>query len=323
MGQENLASRLPSHMIRQHLEEALRTLLGRKRGSRGDRHRLVVLVDDLDRCEPETAYQLLEGIKIYLNLPSCVFVLAMNQRVIEGAVAKHLAPHELDQSIDLERRARVLRRRAREYLEKLCGHIWHLPFPRDCAGLLDRYLGQEDGSPGLTDQAALCAVVDRYRALPPIPRKLKAYANLLLRFHDYIDRRRQEDEEALYTAPLGARRDRAALPDPPRWAKLAIVFTYLYQFHPDLYRLLADRPYAFYQQLRDWCRGREVRAKRHFVGLQHLETVVDTQETGAVPTPSYESEYHDPAADDILHVETLVREIGTVTDDEAHRYLLP
>lgn len=157
---ENLASRLPSHMIRQHLEDALRKLLVRKSDPKGDRHRLVVLVDDLDRCEPETAYQLLEGIKIYLNLPSCVFVLAMNQRVIEGAVAHHLAPHELGRDQEPEQQARVLQRRAREYLEKLCGHIWHLPFPKDVAGLLGRYLSEEDGSPALDEQSALCAVVD-------------------------------------------------------------------------------------------------------------------------------------------------------------------
>jgi len=119
--EENLATRLPSHMIRQHLEEALRTLL---RGRGRNAQRLVVLVDDLDRCESETAYQLLEGIKIYLNLPSCVFVLGMNQDIIEGAVARHL-PDQTDES--------ARRRTAKRYLEKLCQNIWHLPLVRDPA----------------------------------------------------------------------------------------------------------------------------------------------------------------------------------------------
>lgn len=114
-------------------------------------------------------------------------------------------------------------------------------------------------------------------------------------------------------------------PDMQRWAMLSVVFTYLYQFQPELYRLLADRPYIFYQQLRDWCEGKEVGAKRHFVGLQHLDTalVSDAQETEAIRAPRYEPAHHDPAADDILHVEALVRALGPVTEEEAHDYLLP
>ena len=107
--QENLATSLPAHMIRAHLDHALGQLLGRDaiepkpRGRtkadkpRRQAYRLVVLVDDLDRCEPDAAFKLLEGIKIYLNLPSCIFVLGMNQWIIERAIAKQLKAESSDE----------------------------------------------------------------------------------------------------------------------------------------------------------------------------------------------------------------------------------
>ena len=95
--QENLATSLPAHMIRAHLDHALGQLLGRADQPRRHAYRLVVLVDDLDRCEPDAAFKLLEGIKIYLNLPSCIFVLGMNQWIIERAIAKQLKAESSDE----------------------------------------------------------------------------------------------------------------------------------------------------------------------------------------------------------------------------------
>ena len=89
--QEHLAAALPSHTIRKQLEEAIYGLIapGVAKEQRKDQ-RLVVLIDDLDRCEGDAAYRLLEGLKIYLNLPNCVFVLGMNQQVVEDAIVEHI-----------------------------------------------------------------------------------------------------------------------------------------------------------------------------------------------------------------------------------------
>lgn len=50
--------------------------------------KIVVFVDDLDRCMPENAIKLLEGIKLVLAQPGFVFVLALNRAIINGYLAK-------------------------------------------------------------------------------------------------------------------------------------------------------------------------------------------------------------------------------------------
>jgi len=49
-------------------------------------HRLVVFVDDLDRCLPEKAIEILEAIKLFLDVPGCVFILGIDQEVIARGI---------------------------------------------------------------------------------------------------------------------------------------------------------------------------------------------------------------------------------------------
>ena len=48
-----------------------------------DRPKIVVFVDDLDRCHPDAALRLLDGIKLVLNQPGFVFVLALDKTILE------------------------------------------------------------------------------------------------------------------------------------------------------------------------------------------------------------------------------------------------
>ncbi|MBC7262494.1 MAG: SUMF1/EgtB/PvdO family nonheme iron enzyme, partial [Chloroflexi bacterium] len=48
--------------------------------------RLVLFVDDLDRCLPEKAVEVLEAIKLFLDVPGCVFVLGLERKVIEEGI---------------------------------------------------------------------------------------------------------------------------------------------------------------------------------------------------------------------------------------------
>jgi len=55
----------------------------------GKKQRLIVFIDDLDRCMPEIALQVLEALKLYLNVPGLVFVMGLDPDVIHQVVYKH------------------------------------------------------------------------------------------------------------------------------------------------------------------------------------------------------------------------------------------
>ncbi len=49
-------------------------------------NRLVVFVDDLDRCLPEKAIEVLEAIKLFLDAENCIFLLGLDQEVIARGI---------------------------------------------------------------------------------------------------------------------------------------------------------------------------------------------------------------------------------------------
>lgn len=57
---------------------------------------LVVLIDDLDRCLPETTISTLEAIRLFLFLKNTAFVIAADNDVIKVAVSKHFGGYDDD-----------------------------------------------------------------------------------------------------------------------------------------------------------------------------------------------------------------------------------
>ena len=223
--QQHLAADLPSNTIRQQLEEAIYGLIapGVPKEERQDQ-RVAILIDDLDRCEGEAAYRLLEGLKIYLTLPNCVFVLGMNEQVVEDAIAKH-GPQTIDHG-----------QRARAYLEKICQNVWHLPSVRDPKKYLLDLIPDTMATARIYIEKALNT---GHPCLPPNPRRIKGLANLLQRF-------------AARHLPAECALDDA---DVLRKTGMLLVVASVYQFHHDLYRLWEGEPLVF-QHLLDWSRGR-------------------------------------------------------------------
>jgi KAP family P-loop domain/prokaryotic YEATS domain len=50
--------------------------------------RLVIFIDDLDRCIPEKAIEILESIKLFLNVENTVFVIGTDKKVIELGISQ-------------------------------------------------------------------------------------------------------------------------------------------------------------------------------------------------------------------------------------------
>lgn len=60
---------------------------------------LVVLIDDLDRCLPDTAISTLEAVRLFLFLPRTAFIIAADDKMIRQAVRVHFKNPELDDDL--------------------------------------------------------------------------------------------------------------------------------------------------------------------------------------------------------------------------------
>lgn len=55
--------------------------------SAGGARRVVIFVDDLDRCLPTSALEMLESMKLLFGVEGCVFVVALDQQIVDKAIA--------------------------------------------------------------------------------------------------------------------------------------------------------------------------------------------------------------------------------------------
>ncbi len=279
---ENLAASLPSHTLREHLREAIGQLL-----PKGEQQpRLAVFIDDIDRCEPEVAYRLLEGLKIYLTLDNCVFILGMNQKAIEDAIGSQMKVPADNRKL-----------RAAAYMEKLCQNVWQLPTIQDPGEVL-RNLVEQEHLRDLIENA-----VRGFPCLPPNPRRLKGLANLIGRLAPRLPPGSEPDNKAAVIE-----------------ARMLVIVAYIYQFHPDLY-IRWEAELDFYNKILDRCRGDKL---ENIPVLGSLVLPKQRSETDTEPTPGDEREstYPDPTATDVFWIQSLILELGTeVTPEQFKPYL--
>lgn len=275
---ENLAAALPSHTLREHLREAIGQLLPRKKRNAPLSPRLAVFIDDIDRCEPEVAYRLLEGLKIYLTLDNCVFILGMNQKAIEDAIGSQMGATTGSP-----------KSRAAAYMEKLCQNVWQLPAIRNPGEVLHSLLEQTVESERV--RTWIREAVGRFSCLPPNPRRLKGLANMIGRLAPRLP------PESVLTAETAIIE-----------ARILMIVASIYQFHPELYiRWEADLD--FYKRIFDRCNSDE----SNIPVLQSLVLPEQGSETGTEPTPGNEREstYPDPTATNVFWIQPLILELGT------------
>jgi Cdc6-like AAA superfamily ATPase len=79
----------------------------------GKEGRLVVFIDDLDRCTPDKIPDLLEAIKLFTTMPKCVYVLGLDHDIVRQGIFKKYRFED--------------KREAEEYLEKIVQVPFHLP----------------------------------------------------------------------------------------------------------------------------------------------------------------------------------------------------
>lgn len=140
--------------------------------------RVVVLVDDLDRCLPDAVTATLEAIKLFLSTEKMVFVLAADQDMVRDAISV---------SLDGARRGDIF---AKRYLEK----IVQLPIalPRLSATDAEAYIG-------LLIAGRLMQETDLQALAAHIRGRRNAHLNPLLHDFDGLAVKPAEDDLALAT----------------------------------------------------------------------------------------------------------------------------
>ncbi len=221
----------PSHAkhLKEMLSEAIRQLLKIK-SRRAKSQKALIIIDDLDRCEPETAFRILEAIKIYLDLPNCIFLLGMDVKAMDQILVKHYAKL-LSENENNEQ----LKNLSRLYLEKICQDVLHLPLPGSQTRVAFFLSLLRQNNTATSEEKEIFTKIESilsgeaenaHSLLPPFPRSIKMYANILL-LH-------LEKEEIL--TYLKEHQDKT------RATQRLLIITYLYTFHYELYQLCYSYP---------------------------------------------------------------------------------
>lgn len=83
--------------------------------------KLIVLIDDLDRCLPDRIIDNLEAIKLFLNVDNTAFIIGADQRIVRDAI-RHRYKDLMDRDDEKENKRVVV-----DYLEKLIQVPYNLP----------------------------------------------------------------------------------------------------------------------------------------------------------------------------------------------------
>lgn len=179
-----------------------------------DQKPLVVIIDDLDRCLPEKAIQVLEAIKVFLDFDRCVFLLALDRKMVERYVAfKYKDMMGID-----SRWFRFIQRDVlfyEDYLDKIIQ--MSIAVPRMAEDDIKDFIAKLNGNDEDTDITD-CASI--FSALPPNPRKIKRALKTFLFVRDLIE----EKDKGKVNLPV--------------LVKLIL----LYYQYPYLYERLTEKP---------------------------------------------------------------------------------
>jgi len=269
---------LAADTLRTLFEQAVRQMLG-EAGENGT-GRLVVLVDDLDRCSDESTVRLLEAMKLYFSTRNAMFVIAADPRAVERAVARVLFK---DVGQDEARK----QANAREYCGKLIQAVWEVPVARDLPAFV-RKLWPDTAPVAGVKGSDVAALEQTHRFLPPNPRQIK-------RFLGELRMRLLEQER------LCALRPTQPKPFTPPSLTATVAFQAIQTFHPNLYRVLLHHP-QFIEPLQTLCREPTATQTNAPEALKNVKVAI-------------EGLYSLPTDPDVLRCAGLLRDL-TLTDSD-------
>jgi formylglycine-generating enzyme required for sulfatase activity len=156
----------------------------------GKNKRLVVFIDDLDRCLPEKAISVLEAIKLFIDAPGCVYVIGTDRDVIEQGIRVKYKDFFVGE-------ATATPITGDSYLEKIVQIPFHLPPLQETR--IEDFIAQYDESVP-PDCAAIFAA-----GMQPNPRKVKRIINVFRLLRKLAEVRVKEKEIDQFDAGLLAK----------------------------------------------------------------------------------------------------------------------
>ena len=143
--------------------------------------RLVFFIDDLDRCLPEKAVEVMETIKLFLDAEQCVFVVGVEKKIVEkGVRVKYQGLGFQDSKEDLPIDGD-------EYLEKIIQIPFHLP-KLDLKNITSFTTDSLEGE-GFGETVAEVFTA----GMEPNPRKLKRVMNVFRLLVTLAEERKKDD----------------------------------------------------------------------------------------------------------------------------------
>lgn len=157
ISQENLASI-------DDLKNALKKLFAEKAAGKT----VFVFIDDMDRCLPDVALDLLEAIKIFFSDVGCIFLIAADEQLIGQGL--RLRYRDLFNQGDHQKVEDLLNQKGKEYFEKVIQFGVHVPArtPEN----MYRFISAQFPQWISAGDIAQCVVGNN-------PRRLKQYCNIL------------------------------------------------------------------------------------------------------------------------------------------------
>lgn len=178
----NYLAALDSQRFPLHFEQAVTHLVQGQKTGKGYQvtsRRLLIFVDDLDRCQPQQAYRLLEAIKLFLHTSNCVFVFGVDYDRLVRVLS-----HSIEDFSKLDHREA----HAADYLDKMFQAVVRLPAPSQRKFI--EFVAAH--APSGRDEGKLPQLLSDI--LEPNPRKVKNFLNSLSLF--------LPEDQALYPAAI-------------------------------------------------------------------------------------------------------------------------